>query len=833
MRKLRMAFAALMLMGLLVSTSSAFVSAATPPEPTYGPADVDGAYTEWDLTGDFFADMYRAAKHDKPVESKLYLRYDCSTGTLYALVLAVHGVFVRADMPSDAYIKIENPSPPPDDIKLVDGNFGDNGTPPDFKWITFMGLTKGWEASAYLPEGSYTRLNVHTQVWHDGSQTSAVEDRHIPLVIQCPVETGTIIVHKVADFESDQEFPFTSDIPGYGNFSLVDDGTTADTITASNLNPDSYDVTELLPAGWNLTDITCVDADNGTQVDLNTATASVDLDPGETVECTFSNARQPGTIIVHKVADFESDQEFPFTSTIPDHLNFSLVDDGAGPGVDTVTFSNLPTGSYNVAEVVPDGWDLVDIQCTDPDEGTDVDLEEAKALIDLDPGETVECTFNNDPKPGTIIIEKVTDPAGLPNKFDFTDNVKAPNSFELAHGQSKTFSNVTPGTYIVTEDNPALMGFTLDDLVCQDSDAEGIDSTTDLAGRTATINLDPEETVTCYFTNKAEPGTIIVHKVADLESDEEFPFTSTIPDHLSFSLVDDGAGPGVDTVTFSNLPIGSYDVAEVVPDGWNLVEIECTHTDPETPIDEDSSGISIDLGPDEIVECTFYNDPQPGTIIIEKVTDPAGLLDQFDFTHDITQIPFSLAHGESQTFEGVEPGQYTVTEDDPSLVGKFSLIGLVCQDSDTAGTPSTTDLLARTATINLDPGETVTCRFTNKKEGPDAVTLASFAAEAGIGSVTLAWETGTEIDNAGFNLYRATAPDGPYTKVNDALIAATGDPVSGANYSLLDKGLAPGTYYYKLEDVDLNGVATLHGPVSATVTPQLRRPAYRPTLPGF
>jgi parallel beta-helix repeat protein len=115
--------------------------------------------------------------------------------------------------------------------------------------------------------------------------------------------------------------------------------------------------------------------------------------------------------------------------------------------------------------------------------------------------------------------------------------------------------------------------------------------------------------------------------------------------------------------------------------------------------------------------------------------------------------------------------------------------------------------------------------------GPTAICLASFTAEPGLGSVVLAWETGTEVDNAGFNLYRATAEGGPYAKVNGALIAAEGDPVSGASYTFLDKGLSPGTYYYNLEDVDLTGTTTLHGPVSAAVLPRLRRPTYRPTLP--
>jgi hypothetical protein len=129
-----------------------------------------------------------------------------------------------------------------------------------------------------------------------------------------------------------------------------------------------------------------------------------------------------------------------------------------------------------------------------------------------------------------------------------------------------------------------------------------------------------------------------------------------------------------------------------------------------------------------------------------------------------------------------------------------------------------------------NPAEAVLV-FGNYEEGGTAVTLAAFTAEPGVGSVTLAWETGTEIDNAGFNLYRASAADGPYVKVNHKLIAAEGDPVAGAGYSFLDKGLESGTYYYKLEDVDLNGVTTRHGPVSATVLPRLRRPSYRPTLP--
>jgi hypothetical protein len=113
-----------------------------------------------------------------------------------------------------------------------------------------------------------------------------------------------------------------------------------------------------------------------------------------------------------------------------------------------------------------------------------------------------------------------------------------------------------------------------------------------------------------------------------------------------------------------------------------------------------------------------------------------------------------------------------------------------------------------------------------------AICLVSFTAQAGADGVALAWETGTEVDNAGFNLYRALTQDGPWTQINGALIPAQGDPVSGASYSFTD---VPdyGTFYYQLEDVDLYGVSTMHGPVRVTVARPLRRPLYRPAMPQF
>ena len=80
--------------------------------------------------------------------------------------------------------------------------------------------------------------------------------------------------------------------------------------------------------------------------------------------------------------------------------------------------------------------------------------------------------------------------------------------------------------------------------------------------------------------------------------------------------------------------------------------------------------------------------------------------------------------------------------------------------------------------------------------------------------VVVEWTTESEVDMAGFNLYRSESPDGPYVKVNAALIPGASDPLLGGKYAYTDTNVVAGrTYYYKLEDVELGGTTTLHGPI--------------------
>jgi len=97
-------------------------------------------------------------------------------------------------------------------------------------------------------------------------------------------------------------------------------------------------------------------------------------------------------------------------------------------------------------------------------------------------------------------------------------------------------------------------------------------------------------------------------------------------------------------------------------------------------------------------------------------------------------------------------------------------------------------------------------------EVPTAITLVSFTANPDLeGMVTLQWTTAVEYDNAGFNIYRAISPDGPYTQINDQLIPGKGTGLhTGGSYSYLDLPPGIGDYFYQLEDVDTDGIGTLY-----------------------
>ena len=101
---------------------------------------------------------------------------------------------------------------------------------------------------------------------------------------------------------------------------------------------------------------------------------------------------------------------------------------------------------------------------------------------------------------------------------------------------------------------------------------------------------------------------------------------------------------------------------------------------------------------------------------------------------------------------------------------------------------------------------------------PTGITLSAFYAEVGKDGILINWTTGSEPNNAGFNIYRCAEENGEYSKINDSMIPARGDTTTGASYNYTDKPEQAGDYYYKPQSVSLAGVTIFHGPVSVALT---------------
>ncbi|MBP7866698.1 MAG: hypothetical protein KA419_12200 [Acidobacteria bacterium] len=107
------------------------------------------------------------------------------------------------------------------------------------------------------------------------------------------------------------------------------------------------------------------------------------------------------------------------------------------------------------------------------------------------------------------------------------------------------------------------------------------------------------------------------------------------------------------------------------------------------------------------------------------------------------------------------------------------------------------------------------------KDAPLLVDLAWFTATPVLPlGVVVRWETLSELDNLGFYVQRAETADGPWERLNPAILPARGNEVTGAVYEWVDDAVGPvRTWWYRLEDVDSYGVSTVHPPVQVTLPP--------------
>lgn len=295
-----------------------------------------------------------------------------------------------------------------------------------------------------------------------------------------------------------------------------------------------------------------------------------------------------------------------------------------------------------------------------------------------------------------IVIRKVTEPAvSIATQFNFRASpALRAKIFSLGNGQDRKFSNVSPNTiYTVTEMVPSDWAVSA---TCDNGD-----------NPTTGIRVGSAPSVTCTFINKKR-GEIVIRKITVPAPDTETDFSFTVSGGLAltqFMLKNHG------TRTFSNLTSGSgYSVAETIPAGWVQSSATCDNGSPVT---------NITVNPGESVICTFTN-TKLGTLIVRKATNPNPDPTQSSFGFiaggGLSPTAFSLKNGATQDFPDLTPGAgYSVSEL-PAVGWQTSA---ACSDN----SPVTN--------INISPGETVTCTFTNRN------ATATLALSVSDGDVTI------------------------------------------------------------------------------------------------
>ncbi|MCB0162882.1 MAG: hypothetical protein KDI79_01575 [Anaerolineae bacterium] len=518
----------------------------------------------------------------------------------------------------------------------------------------------------------------------DGSPINAVNvgpGEDITCVFTNTSNLGSITVQKVTTPTTSSAFTFTTSLTT-ANFTLSNGGSrTFSNVTSGS----SYTVAETTPTDWDLTS-TCSD---GSPIN------NIAVSPGEAITCIFTNT-QRGAIIIDKVTVPSSNTtSFNFALTGgPDLINWTP----ALSNTTTPTNSgSIKPGSYNLSETSVTGWSTV-ASCDNGDDPT-------AGNITLDAGETITCVYTNT-KLSTLIVHKVTDPSPDPTttSFSFTAGGLTPSSFSLANGGIRTFTNVVSGTYSLSETVPSGWSLTA---TCDNSDP------------IATIGLGIDETVTCVFTNTAIPGSITIIKDTVPDNTQDFSFIGN-PSIGAFTL-DDGADADIysNTITFSNLPLGSYTVGELATAGWTLNNITCFDPTSDTTTNPSQGQANIDLNYDENVTCTFTNtvNNSLGSITIIKDATPDDS-QPFAFSGSLgnfTLIDNGNPFSSTLTQLNLSPGSYSVTE---GAVSGWNLTGLSCTDPDNGTTTA-----GSTATIDLDAGENVTCTFSNSQATPSTIFL--------------------------------------------------------------------------------------------------------------
>jgi hypothetical protein len=370
--------------------------------------------------------------------------------------------------------------------------------------------------------------------------------------------------------------------------------------TIDGLNPGTYTLREVNPTDW-------------TQIFPGSPgfELSVTIGQGEnSTNNNFGNFKN-GSINGYKWNDINGDgtkdTSEPKLSGWTINLSGAKSDSTQTDQNGDYSFTNLAPGAYTVCEQSQAGW----VQTSTP----------TCHNITIDTsGESAEANFGNQGR-GTITVVKNVDVDGdgdvdFKDVSDWTWDIDGSGDFTTGSGNPQV---VAAGSYDVSEDQ--LDGWTLTDIECSSEEEESEilrllqANLTNSVENGTTVVVAPGEDVTCVFTNTRDTGTITVNK-------ELTPTTNPGKFNLNingttyvFNVGDDGTTGAISLVT------GTYTASETAGTNTNLSDYEtsyeCKDGDTVVAKGNTSSTAQLQLGKNQDIVCTFYNNK--GQILSEEV----------------------------------------------------------------------------------------------------------------------------------------------------------------------------------------------------------------------
>ncbi len=305
--------------------------------------------------------------------------------------------------------------------------------------------------------------------------------------------------------------------------------------------------------------------------------------------------------------------------------------------------------------------------------------------------------------------------------------------------------------------------------------------------------------------------------------------TDTLPAQVSFSSASAGCSfsAGTVTCTAASLAVNATAVftvsviAQTVGSAVNTAVVSASQTDPTAA--NNTSSVTTVIGASaeiSIVKTASANPVKQGATFSYILTVHNNGPSAATAVTATDVLPTGVTFSSASAGCSYVSATRTVTCTAASLAVSATVVFNI---QVVAGVPA---LVSNTATVTATQHDPIlsnnTSTFTSTITFTTEVKLQSFSAIPTAGGVLITWRTGGEVRNLGFNVYRDQ--DGRRVRVNPSLIAGSSLMMrraesrhSGKSYAWFDRA-APANSYW-LEDVDLNGTRTLHGPVSVESAP--------------